>query len=294
MMKTSHVMLVCLGVAAVALTWGGDKTREKNWAIDGASLAIASPCAKTVTIEPSSDLAGKVEIAATAKRQSEIDQLDIAGGAIAAIGVRGGHCKGGGLHIALGLFKLGIDSGPSLAITVKVPAGMAIDIKESKSTEYEIGAIGGQLALDLSGSGDVSVEDAKDPVVRLSGSGDVQFDRVSGKLAGRLSGSGDLSIERAEISDADLAISGSGDFSVDGGDFAALAIRLSGSGDASVGEGKIGSLTLVSSGSGDAHIEAVVADADLSAGGSSDVAVHEVTGQIKQVRHGSATIKIGS
>jgi hypothetical protein len=294
MMKTSHVMLVCLGVAAIALTWGDGKAREKTWTVDGDSLALASPCAKTVTIEPSSDLAGKVEIAATAKRQSELDQLDIAGGAIAAIAVQGGQCRGKGPHLSFSFLRLGIESGPSLAITVKVPAGMAIDIKESKSTEYDIGAVGGRLALDLSGNGDVSVEDAKDPVVRLSGSGDVQFDRVSGKLAGRLSGSGDLSIERAEISDADLAISGSGDFSVDGGDFAALAIRLSGSGDASVGEGKIGSLTVVSSGSGDVQIDAVVADADLSAGGSSDVAVHEVTGQIKQVRHGSATIKIGS
>jgi hypothetical protein len=294
MMKTSHVMLVCLGVAAVALTWGGGKTREKSWTIDGASLAIVSPCAKTVTIEPSSDLAGKIEIAATAKRQSELDQLDITGGAIAAIGLQGGHCKGKGPHISFSFLRLGIESGPSLAITVKVPAGMAIDIKESKSTEYDIGAIGGALALDLSGTGDVSVDDAKDPVMHLSGSGDVQLDRVSGKLEGRLSGSGDLSIAHAEVSDADLANSGSGDLSVDEGDFASLAIRLSGSGDASVGEGKIGLLTVISSGSGDAQIDAVAADADLSAGGSSDIAVHSVTGQLKQVRHGSATIKIGS
>jgi len=294
MMKTSHVMLVCVGVAAVALTWGGGaKSTEKTWTVDGTALAVASPCAKTVTIEPSSDLSGKVEITATAKRQSEIDQLEIAGGATASIGVHARQCEGGGPHISFSLFKLGVVTGPSLEITVRVPAGMAIDIKEGKSTDYDIGAVGGVLTLDISGSGDVSAEEAKDPVVRLSGSGDAQLDRVSGKLEGRLSGSGDLWIGRAEISNADLATSGSGDVSVDGGDFASFAIRLSGSGDLSLGEGKIGSLTIASSGSSNAHVDAVVADADLSASGSSDIDVHEVTGQIKQAHHGSGTIQIG-
>ncbi|HMA51632.1 MAG TPA: DUF2807 domain-containing protein [Magnetospirillaceae bacterium] len=296
MMKTSHVMLICLGVAAVALTWGHGgraKSTEKSWTVDGASLAIASPCAKSVSIEPSSELSNRVEVSATARRQSEIDQLEVAGGATAAIGAHGRKCAGGGPHISVNLFRLGIDSGPSLEITVKVPAGMAIDIKESKSSDYDIGAVGGVLTLDLSGSGDVSAEDAKDPVVRLSGSGDAQFDKVTGKLEGHLSGSGDLSIARADISSADLAASGSGDISVDEGDFASLSVRLSGSSDLSVGDGKIGSLTLISSGSSSLRVDAVVADADLSAGGSSDIAVHEVTGQVRQAHHGSATIKIG-
>ena len=295
-MKTSHVMLICVGVAAVALTWGhggSAKSTEKSWTVDGTALAVASPCAKTVTIEPSPDLVGKVEVSATAKHQGEIDQLDIAGGATASIRVHEHQCKGGGPHISFHLFRLGIDTGPSLELTVKVPAGMAIDIKEGKSTDYQIGSVGGPLTLDLSGSGDVSAEDAKNPVVHLSGSGDAQLDKVSGTLEGRLSGSGDLSVGRADLASADLATSGSGDISVDGGDFTALTVRLSGSGDLSLGEGKIGSLTIVSSGSSNAHVEAGVADADLSAGGSSDIDVHEVTGQLKQARHGSATIKIG-
>ena len=295
MMKTSHVMLICIGVAAVALMWDHRaKSTEKNWTVDGGALAIATPCAKTVTIEPSADLSGKIEVSARAKHRSEIDQLDIAGGTTASIGAREHGCKGGGPHISFSLFNLGLTTGPSLEIAVKVPAGTAIDIKEAKSTDYQIGAVGGALTLDLSGSGDVSAEDAKDPVVHLSGGGSAQLDQASGRLEGRLSGSGDLSIGHADLASADLATSGSGDISADSGDFTALTVHMSGSGDLSLGEGKIGSLTLASSGSGSAEIEAVVGDADLSASGSSDIDLHEVTGQVKQSRRGSGEIKIGS
>jgi len=296
MWKTSHVMLVCVVVAAVALTWGGGKKTEKqtdkSWTVDGGDLRIVTPCAKTVSIEPSADLTGKVEVSATGRR-GEIDQLDVAGGATASMGAHDGKCKGGGPHFSFSLFRLGVDTGPSLAITVKVPAGTAIDIREGKSTDYDIGAVGGVLTLDLSGSGDVSAAEVKDPVVRLSGSGDAQLDKVSGTLDGRLTGSGDLSIGRADVSNANLASSSSGDLSVDEGDFAALAVRLTGSGDLSVGEGKVGSLTVASSGSGGAQVDAVVGDADLSASGSGDIEVHEVTGQCKQAHHGSGSIKIG-
>lgn len=296
MMKTSHVMLICACVAVAGLAWdhhGGKGTEtEKTWTVDGTALAMNSPCAKSVSIEPSSDLSGKVEVAAKARRSSEIDQLDVAGGSTAAIGAR--KCGGGMPHISFSLFTLGIDSGPSLEITVKVPAGTAIDIREAKSTDYRIGSVGGVLTADLSGSGDLSAEEATDPVLRLSGSGDAKFDKVTGKLQGRLSGSGDLSIGRADLASADLTVSGSGDVKVDEGDFSTLTVRLSGSGDLKVGDGRIGSLTLVSSGSANAHLASVVADADLSAGGSSDIDVNEVTGQLKQVRHGSATIKIGA
>jgi hypothetical protein len=296
MMKTSHVMLICLGVAAVALTWGrggSAKSTEKSWMVDGASLAIASPCAKSVSIEPSSTLSNQIEVRATARRQEEVDQLEVAGGETASIGAHGRQCKGGGPHLSFSLFRLGIDTGPSLEVTVKVPAGMAIDIKESKSTDYDIGAVGGILTLDLSGSGDVSAADAKDPVVRLSGSGDAEFEKVSGKLEGRLSGSGDLSITRADVTSGELAASGSGDVAVEDGDFAMLNVRLSGSSSVTLGDGKIGSLTLISSGSSEVRVGAVVADADLSASGSSDIALHEVTGQVKQAHHGSASIKVG-
>lgn len=296
MMKTSHVMLICVGVAAVALTWGhggSAKSTEKNWTVDGASLAIVSPCAKSVSIEPSSDLSNSIVVSATAKHQDEIDQLEVTGGAAASIGAHGRQCKGGGPHLSLSLFKLGIDTGPSLEVTVKVPAGMAIDIKESKSTDYDIGAVGGILTLDLSGSGDVSAEDAKDPIVRLSGSGDAEFEKVSGKLEGRLSGSGNLTITRADVTSAELAASGSGDVAVEDGDFATLNVRLSGSSSVTLDDGKIGSLTLISSGSSEVRVGAIVADADLSASGSSDIEVHEVTGQIKQAHRGGASIKIG-
>ena len=297
MWKTSHVMLVCGVVAAVALTWGSGKKTEKqtdkSWTVDGGALSIVTPCAKTVSIEPSPDLTGKVEVSATGRR-SEIDRLDVAGGATAAIGARDGKCKeGGGPHLSFTLFRLGVDTGPSLAITVKVPAGTAIDIKEGKSTDYDIGAVGGVLTLDLSGNGNVSAAEVKDPVLHLSGSGDAQLDKVSGTLDGRLTGSGDLSIGRADVSVADVASSGSGDISVDDGDFTAVTARLTGSGDLSLGEGKIGSLTVGASGSGGAQVDAVVGDADLSASGSGDIEVHEVTGQMKQAHHGSASIKIG-
>jgi hypothetical protein len=261
--------------------------------VDGTALAVASPCAKQVTIEPAATLSGKVEVTATAERQAEIDQLDIAGGATASIGVRGRDCNGAGWRLSFGLFRSGIENGPTLMIAVKVPAGMAIDIKETRSTDYQVGAVGGTLRLDLSGSGDVSAEEAKDLVAKLSGSGDARLERVQGSLEARLSGSGNLSVGRADVSDAALTLSGSGNASVEEGDFSQVAARLSGSGDLSLGDGKIGTLTLVSSGSADAGIDARVTDADLSVTGSSDVRIREVTGRIKQSRHGSGSIEIG-
>lgn len=290
-MKITYCVLALAGLVTASGAWAKDK--EKSWTVEGSTLAISSPCAKVVTIEPSSTLVGKVEVNASAERQSEIDQLQVSGGPVASIEAKDRRCKSGWPHFTFGFFHFGLTTDSSLEVTVTVPAGMAIDIRENNNTDYAIGAVAGTLHLDLSGSGDVEADEAKDLVVHLSGSGSAQLDKVSGKLEGNLSGSGDLSIGRAEVSTADLSVSGSGDVSVDEGVFFTVTAHLSGSGSLSLGEGKVGALTVSSSGNSDVQVDATVTDADLSASGSGDISLREVTGQMKQSKHGSGSITIG-
>jgi hypothetical protein len=277
-----------------ALSAAGALAAERNWTVAGNTLKIVTPCAKAVTIEPSATLSGQIEVSASADRKGEIERLEVEGGSVASIGIQDHRCKSGWPHLSLGLFHLGISTAPTLALTVKVPAGIAIDISEANVADYEIGPVGGQLMLDISGSGDVSADDAKDPIIHISGSGGAALEHVVGRVEAHLSGSGDLRIGHAEAASADLRDSGSGDIGVDEGDFSAVTARLSGSGSLSLGEGKIGSLTVASSGNSDVDVDATITDADLSVTGSGGIRLHQVTGQLKQSRHGSGSIEIES
>src|ERR1700761_127607 len=163
------------GTVLAGLASSGAMAAEKSWTVDGAALSISSPCAKHVTIEPSEE-AGKVEVKATG-RQKEIDRLEISGGATAGIGIRQKSCPSN-FHFDFGFLKWGISTDATLELTVRVPAGAAIEIKEANSGAYAIGEVGGALSVDLSGSGDVDAESVK------------------GRLDGRLSGSGNLSVSR--------------------------------------------------------------------------------------------------
>lgn len=263
---------ILCGAVLAGLVSSGAMAAEKSWTVDGNTLSISSPCAKTVAIEPS-DESGKVQVTATG-RQKEIDRLEISGGAIANIGIKQKSCPSN-FHFNFGFLKWGISTDATLELVVRVPHGAAIEIKEANSADYTIGEVDGALSADLSGSGTVAAESVK------------------GKLDGRLSGSGDLSVARAEVGASDFAISGSGDVSVDEGKFDSVSARLSGSGSLSLGEGKIGALTVKSSGSSDVDVDASVGDADLAVSGSGDVRLREATGQVRQSSHGNGSITIG-
>jgi len=320
------------GLLAVAgaLAASGAVAAERTWTVQGTELRITSPCAKTISIEPASGLAGQVQVEATSAHPEEIDQLAVSGGSVASISKTGQNCWNPAPHVEIGNVHIGVSSDPTLALTVRVPAGMALAIKEGGIGEYHIGAVGGSLHLDLTGSGSVDAEEAKDFNLSISGSGDARLGSVGGRLDGRISGSGSLTVAKAVLSSTDLKITGSGDVTIDEGTLGALtlavhgsgdvkgpaatgvhyegtgsgklflrsvsaasvSVKVSGNGDVSLGDGTIGTLTVLSSGSSDIRVAASVTDADLTVRGSGDVTVDRVTGQLNRVEKGSGTIKI--
>ena len=268
-MKLVMGMLAAAGLAAAT----GALAAEKDWTVDGTALSVTTPCAKTVSIEPATSLSGKIEISASAQHQEEIDQLAISGGSRASIGSKERHCKGNGPHLSFGGANIGITTGSTLELIVKVPTGAALEIKESGSADYRIGAVDGPLKAELHGSGDIDAEKVRDVVVHQTGSGDARFDTITGNIEGKITGSGDFEVAHA--------------------DSPAAVYSLTGSGNVEIEEGKIGSLSVTISGSSDVSVRASVTDADLTLRGSGDVALREVTGHVQQTVHGSGRIDIG-
>lgn len=162
--------------------------------------------------------------------------------------------------------------------------------------------------LDLRGSGDVSIEDAKIVTASLSGSGDIvtgdmsraelslrgsgdiEFEDVSGAVNATLTGSGDINggdigggveatlrgsgdIELGDVTGpTQLESRGSGDIVVDGGQTEMLYIESSGSSTISYG-GTADNAELTASGSSDIYVERVKGVADMRESGSSDIEI---------------------
>lgn len=318
---TSFVLLAATGAAAA----------DKNWSVQGDELRVTTPCAKTVTIEPSSSLKGKVEVVAHADNQQEIDNLSIAGGSAATVTRANDYCWHPGPNMQIGNLSFGVSEGPTLELTVKVPQGVAIAVKEGASADYHIGDVGGTLRLEIHGSGSVDAATAKELNLLISGSGDARVDQVGGHIEGKISGSGDLRVTKAVVASTNLTITGSGGTEIDEGDLgtttiylhgsgkfsgpaagdvkmestgsadfslrsvkaANASVHVSGNGDVALGDGAIGSLVVSSTGSASVRVDAEVANADLSVRGSGDIRVRKVTGNVSRSEHGSGRISIG-
>jgi hypothetical protein len=315
---------------AVLLAATGAAAADRNWTVEGSDLRFATPCAKRVTIEPSSSLSGKIEVTAHADHQEEVDQLAVTGGSTALVARKDDSCWTPGKNIRIGNIHIGASLEPTLELTVKVPQSINIAIKESGSGDYRIGAVDGTLRLDLHGSGSVEAENAKELSFGLTGSGGAHIQQVMGKIEGKISGSGDLDVAKANVASTDVTITGSGSATIHQGDLGAATVYLHGSGqfsgpaagnvkvessgsssfslhsvnaatvslhvtgngDIDLGDGSIGSLVAASHGSADIRIGAAVTDADLSVHGSGDIILHKVTGQLSRSEHGSGKIKI--
>ena len=228
--------------------------------LDGTSLELRLDCLKSATIDPEPSLSGRIEVAATADSQNVLDGLGLTGGTVARLEYSG-RCTG---HFF---------SDPSLALTIKVPPATPIDLRETGSSDYRIGAVGGPLKLDLSGSGDIEVAQASDLNLRISGSSDVKIGRLDGTGSVYVAGSGDVAIDHAAMP--------------------SLAVELRGSGDVSIDDARIDALTASTAGSGDISVDGTVKDATLSATGSGDIKLEKATGQVQQHTAGSAEIHIG-
>jgi hypothetical protein len=230
----------------------------------GSSLAIDSPCAKSVTVEPDASLSGQVVAVATAEHQEEVDQLRWEGGSVAKLRGPMEQC-----------WRLDDSSSwePTMTIAVRVPPGFAIAVDEAGGAQYEIGDIGGQLTLDISGGVVLKAARAKEVSIDLSGGGEITLGSVTGDMKAEISGGGTVTAQHGALQTLSLDMSGGGGFTLAGGSVAKLTVDMSGGGAA--------------------RLDAPVGDAALDVSGGGTVRIAKVTGSLTKDVSGSGSVDIG-
>jgi hypothetical protein len=106
----------------------------------------------------------------------------------------------------------------------------------------------------------------------ISGSGDMDINRVKGPFSGRVSGSGDMSIAAVDSTTLNLAISGSGEIEAASGRCGAGNFATTGSGDIDAANVRCETLSATVTGSGNVDGQAT-ATATLRVTGSGNVKV---------------------
>ena len=275
-----------LGVgAAVALSvsaLSGAQAADRSWTVPGNGLKIATPCARSVDIQPGGD-ARQIRISAAADHAEEIDQLRVAGGEPATVDAGGVRC---------GLPGMPSSQRPTLVLTIKVPDGAALDIGDGGAAGYTIGAVGGVLHVSLAGSGGLKAVNAKESTIALSGSGKAEIDSVEGKVTGRLSGAGTLAIGRLRAPSTDFDLSGTGAVRVNDGDAGQLTASVRGAGTLSVPAAA--AVKLSDSGSGAIAIKSVKGGLDAELSGSGTLSVDGVESPSVNIQvTGHSNVKLG-
>ena len=233
--------------------------------LSGSSLEIDTPCAKQVTIEPDPGLQGSITVSATADNQQELAQLDFEGtGTTARIHTRAGQCW---KPEPFGSFT------PTLQMVLHVPAGIALDVDESGTSRYTIGAVGGPLKVDISGDAELSSALATTLALSLSGNGGVDVGSSDGNAQIDISGHGNITLGKATLP--------------------SLKVSLSGAGNMDVKAGTIGHATLDLSGMGSVRSDAAVQDADVDISGAGSVHLASVKGQLHKDVSGMGSVDVG-
>lgn len=106
----------------------------------------------------------------------------------------------------------------------------------------------------------------------ISGSGDIDVDRVKGPFSGRVSGSGDIGIGAVEATTLNLGISGSGDIDLGSGRCTSGTFSTTGSGDIDAANVRCDTLAATVTGSGNIDGQATQT-ATLRVTGSGNVKV---------------------
>ncbi len=249
----------------VLLLAGLAQAEPRTLEATGSSLAIDSPCAKSVTVEPDASLSGRAVAVATADHPEEVSQLVFESGSTAKLHGPEERC-----------WRQDDSSSfqRTLTIAVRVPPGFAVAVDEGAGARYELGDIGGQLTLDISGGVVVKAARAKEVAVDLSGGGEVSLGSVSGDMKAEVSGGGTIAVSHGDLKTLDLDISGGGGFTLDGGNVARLAVDMSGGGTAKLG--------------------ATVGDATVEVSGAGDVHIAKVTGSLSKDIDGAGSVQIGN
>lgn len=182
------------------------------------------------------------------------------------------------------------------------------DLEIRSCGDIQLADVTGDMDLKISGSGDVSMENAGPATVSVSGSGDFEGgDFASLDLS--VSGSGDIEIEDV-LGFADITTRGSGDVELGevGGGLeyrgsgsanleadsvtGNLYLKTSGSGDIDIDDGDVKTLTISASGSSNVEYDGESVDAETHASGSSDVYINRPSGSLQSSDGGSGDVHI--
>jgi len=273
-----------LGAAFMLVTASiGAQAAEKNWAVEGSGLKIAQSCARSVDIQPSGS-GHQVVIAATADKDDEINQLRVSGGSAATIELANSHC-----FSSSGFFGFNSNK-PSLALTIKVPDGAAIEVRDGGIVHYSIGAVGGALNLSLSGASGLKAAGATTLSFELSGAGNAEIGEA-GNTKLRTGGKGDVTIHALKGT-MDATIAGAGNLTVDSVESPSVELHAAGRSEIRFAKGSIAFFDLDSAGASDAVIDAAVGDAKVSLSGAGDVQFAKLTGHLTQSVAGVGSVKV--
>jgi hypothetical protein len=261
----TNILPSTLLIAAFVLIGNTAEAASRSATLTGPSLSIDTPCARHLTITPDTALNGQVAISATADHQEELDRLifDSSDGKVAIRTVKAGCWRP----------LVSFSFSPTLELAIRVPAGMALAVDESGTGSYTIGAVGGALDLDLSGSATLDAETVTALKAALSGDGAVTIGQVAGKTSIDIPGHGTVKIGSAQIP--------------------ALNVDLSGAGNVSITGGQVGTATLDASGFGNIRIGAEVGDATVDISGAGRVHFNKVSGALKKDISGAGTVTVG-
>lgn len=235
-----------------------------NVPLTGHALAIDTPCAEHVDIQPDPTLHDQVTLQATAEHPEEIDRLVLASGNTASIRTNKEGCG----HTDL--------FGPhrTLTLSIRVPAGFPLDIDESGAGHYQIGPVNGPMKIDLSGAAELTIAQATQLDVDISGEGNITLGQARGAAHINMSGHGRIAIDHAVMPNLDADMSGAGALTIAAGD--------------------IGQVKIDDSGLGAIRLETTVADAAVDISGAGSVHFAKLTGTLNKDISGMGAVTVGN
>ncbi len=166
----------------------------------------------------------------------------------------------------------------------------AADVTLTGWGDLSLGDVSGPAKLSVYGSGDIQMGSSRELVAKVSGSGDIDIDRVDGAAVVSIKGSGDIQLDDV-AGDIEAKISGSGDIqggAVRGGGVFVIAgsgdivvdsvngptiASIKGSGDIDIDDGRAENLRVSVAGSGSFVFSGVATNLDASVGGSGEINV---------------------
>jgi hypothetical protein len=183
----------------------------------------------------------------------------------------------------LSLRKWFFSGQPHLHLTVRLPAGLAVDIEDT-SGNVRLANVGPTRMQD--GSGDLEIDNVKGELSVKDGSGNVTIRKIQGPV--RIEdGSGDFTIAQI-VGEVIVAADGSGSMEiadVQGN----VTIGNDGSGDIGI-ERVSGSVKIEDDGSGNIRVAVVEHDVTIEGDGSGDINVQDVRGDFSVMAAGSGGV----